>query len=615
MKRWFPRVFALLVLAGGAPAYPSLQAGSELDPLFERRELMIPMRDGVRLFTVVLTPKRTEGTLLPILLSRTPYGTDGWGGTVDVSLAFRELIEDGYVFAFQDIRGQHQSEGTFVMNRPPRDRRDEKSIDEATDTWDTIEWLLHNVPNVNGRVGMLGISYPGFLVNAAMLEPHPALKTVSPQAPMVDTWMGDDFFHQGAFRQSYAIEWIHGREAHLAGTGPLVITRWDTFDWYLGFSTLADLARTVGAVKWPTWQRFTEHPAYDAEWKARAVQIYLRRTTVPTLTVGGWWDQEDGYGPLASYAAMEANDVAGINYLVVGPWYHGQWYSGSGESLGAIQFGRRTGDDFRELQARWFAHWLKDAGEGRFPEATLFDAGVNQWKDYDSWPPKDGVKRRLYFREGGFLSFDEPEEAAGEDSFLSDPNRPVPYRPRPIPSYVDWDIWLTRDQRFVDDRPDVLTWQTEPLREPVTLAGDVVARLFASTTGTDADWVVKLIDVYPETLEERKEMRGYELMVASDILRGRYHRSFEKAEAIPANAVVPFTVDLHQQAYTFQKDHRIMVQVQSTWFPLYDRNPQTFVPNLFLAKPSDFKVQTHRIHRSRSYPSHVEIEVVRSEPR
>ena len=615
MKRWFPRVFALLVLAGGAPAYPSLQAGSELDPLFERRELMIPMRDGVRLFTVVLTPKRTEGTLLPILLSRTPYGTDGWGGTVDVSLAFRELIEDGYVFAFQDIRGQHQSEGTFVMNRPPRDRRDEKSIDEATDTWDTIEWLLHNVPNVNGRVGMLGISYPGFLVNAAMLEPHPALKTVSPQAPMVDTWMGDDFFHQGAFRQSYAIEWIHGREAHLAGTGPLVITRWDTFDWYLGFSTLADLARTVGAVKWPTWQRFTEHPAYDAEWKARAVQIYLRRTTVPTLTVGGWWDQEDGYGPLASYAAMEANDVAGINYLVVGPWYHGQWYSGSGESLGAIQFGRRTGDDFRELQARWFAHWLKDAGEGRFPEATLFDAGVNQWKDYDSWPPKDGVKRRLYFREGGILSFDEPEEAAGEDSFLSDPNRPVPYRPRPIPSYVDWDIWLTRDQRFVDDRPDVLTWQTEPLREPVTLAGDVVARLFASTTGTDADWVVKLIDVYPETLEERKEMRGYELMVASDILRGRYHRSFEKAEAIPANAVVPFTVDLHQQAYTFQKDHRIMVQVQSTWFPLYDRNPQTFVPNLFLAKPSDFKVQTHRIHRSRSYPSHVEIEVVRSEPR
>jgi len=615
MTRWFPRVFALLVLAGGSPAYPSLQAGSELDPLFERRESMIPMRDGVRLFTVVLTPKRTEGALLPILLSRTPYGTDGWGGTEDVSLAFRELIEDGYVFSFQDIRGQHQSEGAFVMNRPPRDRRDEKSIDEATDTWDTIEWLLHNVPHVNGRVGMLGISYPGFLVNAAMVEPHPALKTVSPQAPMVDTWMGDDFFHQGAFRQSYAIEWIHGREAHLAGTGPLVITRWDTFDWYLGFSTLADLARTVGAVKWPTWQRFTEHPAYDGEWKARAVQIYLRQTTVPTLTVGGWWDQEDGYGPLASYAAMEANDVAGINYLVVGPWYHGQWYSGSGESLGAIQFGRRTGDDFRELQARWFAHWLKDAGEGRFPEATLFDAGVNQWKDYDSWPPKDGVKRRLYFREGGILSFDEPEEAAGEDSFLSDPNHPVPYRPRPIPSYVDWDIWLTRDQRFVDDRPDVLTWQTEPLRQPVTLAGDVVARLFASTTGTDADWVVKLIDVYPETLEDRKEMRGYELMVASDILRGRYHLSFEKAEAIPANAVVPFTVDLHQQAYTFQKDHRIMVQVQSTWFPLYDRNPQTFVPNLFLAQPSDFKAQTHRIHRSRSYPSHVEIDVVRSEPR
>jgi putative CocE/NonD family hydrolase len=267
----------------------------------------------------------------------------------------------------------------------------------------------------------------------------------------------------------------------------------------------------VGAEKWPTWQRFVEHPVYDSEWKARAVQLYLQRTNVPTLTVGGFWDQEDGYGPLASYEALEANDSARINFLVVGPWYHGQWYSGPGESLGDIRFGRRTGDDFRALQARWFAYWLKDQGDGRFPEATLFDAGVNRWKDFGSWPPEDAVKQRLYFREGGLLSFDEPREAAGEDSFLSDPNRPVPYRPRPIGSYVDWEIWLTRDQRFVDDRPDVLTWQTEPLREPVAIGGDVVARLFASTTGSDADWVVKLIDVYPETLDDR-QMRGYELM-------------------------------------------------------------------------------------------------------
>ncbi len=603
------QVFSVLALAASATTARPQSAGSELAPLFERREAMIPMRDGARLFTVVLTPRNAGGAPLPILLSRTPYGTDGWGGTEDVALAFRELIEDGYLFVFQDIRGQHRSEGTFVMNRPPRDRGDDRTFDEATDTWDTIEWLLKNFPHLNGRVGMLGISYPGFLVNAAMVEPHPALRAASPQAPMVDTWMGDDFFHQGAFRQSYAIEWIHGREAHIAGTGPLEIARWDTFDWYLGFPTLGDLAREVGAEKWPTWQRFLEHPAYDSEWKARAVQLYLRHTNVPTLTVGGWWDQEDGYGPLASYAALEANDSTRINYLVVGPWYHGQWYSGAGESLGDIRFGRRTGDDFRALQARWFAYWLKDEGDGRFPEATLFDAGVNQWKDFGSWPPEGAAKRRLYFREDGRLSFDEPREAAGEDRSLSDPNRPVPYRPRPIGSYVEWEVWLTRDQRFVDDRPDVLTWQTEPLEEPLAIGGDVVARLFASTTGTDADWVVKLIDVYPETMDD-KEMRGYELMVASDILRGRYHRSFEKAEPIPSNTVVPFTVDLHQQAYTFREGHRIMVQVQSTWFPLYDRNPQTFVPNIFLARSSDFRAQTHAVQRSRSHPSHVELDVV-----
>jgi hypothetical protein len=596
---------ALASLLEGAPtAFPQ-----DVADLFERREVRIRMRDGVELFTVVLAPKNAEGAPA-ILLSRTPYGTDGWGGTEGMTTAFRELIEDGYVFVFQDIRGQHQSAGEFVMNRPPRDRSIPGSIDEATDTWDTIDWLLANVPGTNGRVGMLGISYPGFLVNAAMTEPHPALKAMSPQAPMVDTWMGDDFFHQGAFRQSYAIEWIHGREAHIAGTGPLDIARWDTFDWYQGFPTLSDLAAGVGADRWPTWKRFVEHPHYDAEWKSRAVQLYLRKTSLPTLTVGGWWDQEDGFGPLASYAALEANDSAALNYLVVGPWCHGQWYAESGESLGAIRFGRRTGDDFRVLQARWFAYWLKGEGDGRFSEATLFDAGVKQWRDFDSWPPREAGKRRLYFRDGGRLAFDPPGDGAGEDSFISDPEHPVPYRPRPIGSYVDWEIWLVRDQRFVDDRPDVLTWQTEPLPEPLTIAGDVIARLFASTTGTDADWVVKLIDVYPETLADPKELRGYQLMVASDILRGRYHRGFEKAEPIPASTVVPFTVDLHQQAYTFERGHRIMVQVQSTWFPLYDRNPQSFVPNIFLAKASDFQARTHRIHRSQSGPSHVEIDVL-----
>jgi len=587
------------------------QRTSTLDSLFVRQEVKIPMRDGVRLFTVILTPRRDAGAPLPILMSRTPYGTGGWGGTYGIVIGFRELIADGYVFVFQDIRGQHQSEGEFIMNRPPRDQRKPGSVDEATDTWDTVDWLLKNVPATNGRVGMLGISYPGFLVNAAMVEPHPALKAMSPQAPMVDTWMGDDFFHQGAFRQSYGIEWVHGRESKMSGTGPLNITRWDTYDWYRSFPTLDSLARATGALKWPTWQRFIQHPAYDSVWQQRAVQQYLRHTTIPTLTVGGWWDQEDGYGPQASYATLEKSDATGINRLVIGPWFHGQWYDEAADSLGAIRFGRNTGDDFRALQARFFAWYLKDRHDGTLAEATLFDAGTNTWRTFDRWPAKNVEQKSLYFHENGALSFTAPSAAAGSDSYVSDPAHPVPYRPRPIPSYVEWAEWLVRDQRFVDGRPDVLTWQTAPLNADVTIAGDVTAKLFAATTGTDADWVVKLIDVYPDSGIARPAMRGYELMVSSEIMRGRYRNSFAKAEAIPANTVLPFTVDLHQQAYTFRAGHRIMVQVQSSWFPLYDRNPQTFVPNIFLAKASDYRAQTHRIERSAKYPSRVEVQVLK----
>jgi putative CocE/NonD family hydrolase len=493
------------------------------------------------------------------------------------------------------------------MNRPPRDRRDPKSIDEATDTWDTIEWLLSHL-GTNRKVGMLGISYPGFLVNAALTEPHPALTAVSPQATMGDTWMGDDFFHQGAFRQSYGIEWVHGREARQAGTGPLKISRWDTYDWYLGFPSLDSLARAVGANKWPTWLRFSKHPSYDGEWRSRAVQHNIRHAPIPTLTVGGWWDQEDGYGPLSSYAAMEPSDSLRRNYLIVGPWFHGQWYSGPADALGAIRFGRATGEDFRALQARWFRYWLRGEGSSTFDEATVFDAGVNQWKAFTAWPPADAKTSRLYLQANGAVSFEAPTASTGSAAFVSDPAKPVPYRPRPIPSYVDWEIWLSRDQRFVADRPDVLSWQTPPLEREVVVAGNIVARLFASTTGTDADWVVKLIDVYPDD-EQDPTMRGYQLMVASDIMRGRYRRSFERAEPIPANAVTPFTVDLHQQSHTFRRGHRIMVQVQSSWFPLYDRNPQTFVPNIFEAKPADYRAQTHRVFFTARAPSHLEIQV------
>ncbi|MFN8583130.1 MAG: CocE/NonD family hydrolase [Gemmatimonadaceae bacterium] len=593
-----------LIAAIAAP----LAAQSSTDSTFERREARIPMRDGVRLFTVILTPRHSTSPL-PILMSRTPYGTNGWGGTYNLSVAFKDLIADGYVFVFQDIRGQHQSEGEFIMNRPPRNRAVPGSVDEATDTWDTIEWLLKNVTNTNGRVGMLGISYPGFLVNAAMVEPHPALRAMSPQAPMVDTWMGDDFFHQGAFRQSYGIEWVAGRESRQAGTGPLQITRWDTYDWYGGFPTLDSLARATGAAKWPTWQRFVAHPAYDSVWQGRAVQRYLRHTDIPTLTVGGWWDQEDGFGPQASYAALEPSDSAHRSMLVVGPWFHGQWYDEKADALGDLHFDRATGEDFRQLQARFFARYLKDREGPPIPEATVFDAGVNAWRSFDRWPPAGAERRNLYVRDNGRLSFSPPTAATGSDAFVSDPAHPVPYRPRPIPSYVDWDIWLVRDQRFVTGRPDVLVWQGEPLDNDLVIAGSITARLFTATTGSDADWVVKLIDVYPDT-GSRETMRGYQLMVASEIMRGRYWKGFERATPIPPNRVVPITVDLHQQSYTFRRGHRLMVQVQSTWFPLYDRNPQTFVPNIFLAKASDYHAQTHRVYRTAAQASHLELTVI-----
>ena len=602
-------VAALIALAVLASPLRAQQPSTAIDSLFDRREARIPMRDGVHLFTVILTPKRQLGPF-PVLMSRTPYGTDGWGGTYGITGAFKELIADGYIFVFQDIRGQHASEGEFIMNRPPRNRRIATSVDEATDTWDTIDWVLKHVPGTTPRVGMLGISYPGFLVNAAMVEPHPALKAMSPQAPMVDTWMGDDFFHQGAFRQSYGTEWVYGREAKQAGTGPLRITRWDTYDWYLSFPTLDSLARTTGANRWPTWQRFVEHPAYDSVWQQRAVQGYLHHTTIPTLTVGGWWDQEDGYGPQVSYAALEKTDTARINKIVIGPWFHGQWYNEAADSLAGIHFGRATGNDFRALQARFFATYLHERPGQAIPEATVFDAGVNQWRTFDAWPAKTAAPRKLFLLDHGRLGFDAPTADSGSDQFVSDPAHPVPYRPRPIPSYVEWESWLVRDQRFVDNRPDVLTWQTTPLTADMTIAGDIAAKLFASTTGSDADWVVKLIDVYPDS-GVSATMRGYELMVSGEIMRGRYRNSFARAEAIPANTVVPFTVDLHQQAYTFRAGHRIMVQVQSSWFPLYDRNPQTFVPNIFLAKASDYQAQTHRVERSAKYPSHVEIAVLR----
>jgi putative CocE/NonD family hydrolase len=461
---------------------------------------------------------------------------------------------------------------------------------------------------------VLGISYPGWLTSVAGIGAHPALKAIAPQAPMGDTWMGDDFFHQGAFRLTYGLEYSWEMEA----SSDLSVTpspaRYDTYEWYRSFPTLGALARAVGADRWPTWRRFVAHPAYDSAWQARSLPRYFTHTTVPTMTVGGWWDQEDEYGPLASYAALEKTDSTHLNYLVMGPWYHGQWFADSGIALGNVRFGRTTGADYRALQSRWFAYWLKGEGDGKFADATVFDAGTNEWRTFDQWPPSGAAHKHLYFQAGGVLSSDPPTAASGSDQFVSDPAHPVPYRPRPVERTYSqtsrWRRWETEDQRFVDGRPDVLTWQTAPLENDVTLAGDVRAHLYAATTGSDADWVVKLIDVYPDTIADRPTMGGYELMVTGEIMRGRYRESWEHPKAITPNQTLAYTVDLHQQAYTFRKGHRIMVQVQSTWFPLYDRNPQTFVPNIFLAEPGDYRARTHTVYWTARSASNVEIDVL-----
>jgi len=608
------RSLRVILLSGMlAPALLSAQAPAR-DTVLDYREVMIPMRDGVQLHTVIARPRGPSGDL-PIILQRTPYGTPGPEIAVGgIPGPYRELAADGYIFVFQHIRGRGTSQGDFVMNRPFTSLTDPHGVDEATDAWDTVEWLIHHVPGNNGRVGVIGVSYPGWLAEAVLINPHPAVKAVSPQAPMTDTWMGDDFFHQGAFRMSYGFEYGWGMESHMVGLPDLPIDRFDVFDFYRRFTTLAALTEATGAERLPTWRRFMEHPTYDSIWQARAFERTATRLTVPTMTVGGWWDQEDRFGPIGTYTALEALDSGNMNMLVMGPWYHGGW-NGPGDALGNPRFGQATGDTFRlRIQAPWFRHWLKGGGDDHYPTAILFDAGSRTWRRFDRWPAADAAVRDLYLRENGRLSFDAPKVTRGADAFVSDPAHPVPYRPRPIEvTYSQgsrWNRWLTEDQRFVDGRPDVLTWQTEPLTEDVTIAGDVIAKLYASTTGADADWVVKLIDVYPDSVGDEVPSGGYELMVGGEILRGRYRNSFAHPQPARPGVVETYTVNLWQQAYTFRRGHRIMVQVQSTWFPLYDRNPQTWVRNIFDAPANAFHAETHRVWRTARYPSRIELHIL-----
>lgn len=614
-KRRYIRVL-LIPLCAGLLSVPGFHGAQQLpvdySNLFDKNEVMIPMRDGVKLYTEIYTPKNV-GEPLPILMNRTPYGIASPDkGISRLMHRYADMVPDGYIFVFQDIRGRYGSEGRFVMLRPVHDASDAKGVDESTDTYDTIDWLVKNVAHNNGRVGLDGISYDGFLVTMGMVHPHPALKAASEQACMGDTWLGDDFFHNGAFRLSYAFEYTPLLETSNENYS-FPFDRFDLFEWYLGLGALSNANGKYFHGKIPTWNEFIAHPNYDEFWKRHAVAYGLREPTVPNLNVAGWWDQEDFYGPVATYERLEKSDQKNLNFLVAGPWNHGGWGGGRGNSLETISFGSDTGVYFRQkIEAPWFAYWLKDKGKLPLNEALLFQTGSDTWTAFDSWPPREAKRRSLYLRENGGLSFDPPQGAGDAfDSYVSDPAHPVPYRNRPVDMTYpydhpgSWYTWLVQDQRFVDQRPDVLTWQTEELKDDVTLAGQVTAQLFASTTGSDADWVVKLIDVYPEKFPQDWKLSGYELMIADEIFRGRFRNSFEKPEPMKPNEVTPFTIDLHTANHVFKKGHRIMVQVQSTWFPLYDRNPQKFVPNIFEAKDGDFQKATQRVYRSKQFPSSV----------
>ena len=589
----------------------SNQPAVETNVAFNRREEMIRMRDGERLHTLIFTPK-DQKEKLPILIERTPYGIGGTDSDA-INRRYRDLVRDGYIFVAQDIRGRYGSEGQFVMNRPLHDPKDAKGIDESTDTYDTIDWLVKNVKKNNGRAGILGVSYDGWLSAVATIKAHPALKASSPQAPMTDTWLGDDFFHNGAFRQSYGYEYVRMMETSKENSD--VSLDKDAYDWYLEKGSLGKITE-LNEGKFPTWNSFVAHPAYDSYWQARGFANKYGATHVATLVVGGWWDQEDFYGALATYAALEKYDKNNHNFIVLGPWNHGGW-NGFGRALGDVNFGSSTGNYFRsQVQAPWFAYYLKGKGKLNEPEALTFQSGSNQWTQSDRWPPREATARDLYLRTGKSLSFNPPTTNGSEASttYVSDPSNPVPYRKRPIqPTYgrgSSWYTWLVQDQKFLEGRKDVATWETEVLDRDLTIDGEVFAHLFASTSGSDSDWIVKLIDVYPDHNAEDPKMNGYQLMIVDEIFRARYLHGFDNPQPIKPNQANEYVIDLRANNHMFKKGHRVMVQVQSTWFPLYDRNPQTFVENIFNARPADYQPATQRIYESAQYPSRVTLPVM-----
>jgi putative CocE/NonD family hydrolase len=600
-----------------------------------KREVMIPMRDGVKLKTFILIPKSaTKEAKAPIIMTRTPYNA---GGRVTrfnsprLAAAVPQMndttVEAGYIVVYQDVRGKFGSEGDYVLTRPLRGALNPTKVDHATDSYDTIEWLVKNVPESNGRVGTIGGSYEGYTTVMSTVNPHPALKVAVPFAPMIDGWMGDDWFHYGAFRQGAALEFIYGQQSTRSGTHKWWWGEYDIYDTFLRAGSAGALAKSRGLDQLGFWRAISEHASYDQWWQEQAVDKLMARqpVTVPMMIVGGLFDQEDIYGSPALYKALAPKDPNGqFVHLVLGPWNHGQGRR-EGRSLGPLEFAGDTAGWFRQKVMQPFLdHYLKDAPKPATPRVLVYETGADEWHEYDHWPRSCAEScaeksRSLYLLSGGRLGFAAPSTDADQyDEYISDPAKPVPYRQRPtLPmSATDsgWGEWLVDDQRHAGSRTDVLVYQTEPLTEPVRVAGAPIAHLFASTSGTDSDWVIKIIDVWPDEVPEKPSMGGYQQMLSADIFRGRYRTDFTKPQPLTPNQALPYEIPLPAASHTFRPGHRIMVQIQSSWFPLYDRNPQSFVPNIMHAKPESYVKATQRIWRTPQQASAIELPVVTASP-
>jgi uncharacterized protein len=639
-------VLTAFLFVGSAPSqeaqqttYPSLP--SETPAIFkpvtdtfdyEKREVMIPMRDGVKLHTVILIPKGAKNA--PILLTRTPYSATaqtshsssshlgsvlaGYDNATDV------VLGGGYIRAVQDIRGKHGSEGDYVMTRPLHGPLNPTPVDHATDTYDTIEWLINNVPESNRKVGILGISYDGFLALMGVINPHPALKVAVPMNTMVDGWIGDDWFHHGAFREQN-MPYIYEQQATRASEAKWWTSNFDEYDTFMQATSAGELGRQHGLEQVGFWRKILEHPGYDAFWRDQAMDRVLAAEPlkVPMMIVHSIWDQEDIYGPIALYNALKPKDGANDKvFLVMGPWFHGQEI-GEGSTLGALKFRSDTALYFRQEILRPFLdQYLRDgAPKANLPPVTAFETGTNTWRSLSSWPAgcSNGCSvqdRRFYFHAGLKLSFDAPKVGDNEfEEYISDPAKPVPFRARPIQPIgygngLTWSEWLVDDQRDVSGRPDVLVFISDQLTTPIKISGQPVANVVASTSGTDSDWVVKLIDVYPPEVAFQPAMGGYQLMISADIFRGRYRESLETAKPIAPDQPLQYRFTLPTANHVFLPGHRIMVQVQSSWFPLYDRNPQRFVPNIFWAKPGDYRKAVQRVYHAPDKESFVELPLV-----